>query len=94
MFTNNRLGVFMREKTVVSIRDVDTDTFRKFKAKTALKGMKAGIALTEALRAWIEKKEKQTKKRGSFFDLKPWDWGKGNENASQEIDEVLYGGRT
>ena len=30
-------------------------------------------------------------KKGSFFDLKPWDWGKGNGIASMEIDAALYG---
>ncbi len=42
----------------------------------------------------IEKNDARKKWKGSFFDLKPWDWGKGNEHASQEIDETLYGGKT
>lgn len=83
----------MSGKTVVTVRGVDRDTYKKFKATIALKGMKAGAALTEALKAWAKKKERTSGKKGSFFDLKPWDWGKGNENASREIDEVLYGGR-
>lgn len=76
----------------VSVRDVDSQTFRKFKAKTVEIGLKTGTAMTQALKEWAEKKEKKKKVKKSFFSsIKPWDWGKGNENASLEVDEVVYG---
>lgn len=75
----------------VSVRDVDPQVFRKFKAKTVEIGIKTGTAMTQALKEWAEK-EKKKKKVKSFFDsLKPWDWGAGSEKSSVEIDEVLYG---
>lgn len=32
--------------------------------------------------------KKNSKK--SILDIKPRDWGDGTENASEEIDEILY----
>lgn len=75
----------------VSIRDVDVNVFRKFKADAVKKGLKTGTALTEALKCWMVNKNLQKKKKLTLLDIKAWDWGKGNENASQEIDKVLYG---
>lgn len=77
----------------VSVRDVDPKVFRRFKVKTVEVGMKTGMAMTQALKEWAEKKEKPRRKRKSFFDsIKPWDWGEENKNASMEIDKVVYGG--
>ncbi|MFH1588142.1 MAG: hypothetical protein ABIA76_02270 [Candidatus Diapherotrites archaeon] len=78
----------------IGVRDVDVKIFRKFKAEAVKEGLKTGTALTQALNFWLEKKEMQKKKsKIGLLDLPSWDWGKGNENASQEIDEVLYGGK-
>ena len=77
----------------VSARNVDKTVFRKFKAKSVELGLNTGTAMTQALREWAEKKEKPKKAKKSFFDLKPWNWGKKNRNASLEIDEVVYGGK-
>ncbi|MEK6957760.1 MAG: hypothetical protein AABW99_02180 [archaeon] len=76
----------------MSVRDVDPKTFREFKATAVASGVKTGAAVTQAMREWAEKKAKKEKKEKSFFDLKAWDWGKKNRNASSEVDEVLYGG--
>ncbi|MBI4045010.1 MAG: hypothetical protein HY392_04850 [Candidatus Diapherotrites archaeon] len=40
-----------------------------------------------------DKKRSPQKKAKSFFDLKPWDWGKESENSSLEIDKIVYGGK-
>lgn len=77
----------------VSVRDVDAHVFREFKAEVVKEGLKTGTALTHALKCWLKSKRIHKKKKGSLLDIKPWDWGEGNENASQEIDEVLYGGK-
>jgi len=83
----------MVAKMNVSVRDVDPKVFREFKAKTIVEGAKTGTALTQAMREWIEKKGKKGKTKKSFFEMEPWDWGKGNEKASTEIDKTLYGGK-
>ena len=77
----------------ISVRDVDPKAFREFKVKTVSQGTKTGVALTQAIKEWVEKGEKKKKKKRSLFDLKPWYWGKGNERASIEVDETLYGGK-
>ena len=77
----------------VSIRDVDPKVFREFKAKTVTQGTKTGTAVTQALKEWTQKNEKKGSPKKSFFSVKPWDWGKGNENLSNEIDAYLYGGK-
>lgn len=77
----------------VSVRDVDQMIFRKFKARTVEAGLKTGTAMTQALKEWTEKKEKQKKAKKSFFDdFKSWSWGEKNRNASMEVDKVVYGG--
>ena len=39
----------------VLIRDVDTDTYTRFKAKAAQEGLKLGEAITKAMKDWMEK---------------------------------------
>ncbi|MEK7540342.1 MAG: hypothetical protein AAB558_03780 [Patescibacteria group bacterium] len=43
------------------------------------------------MKEWTDKREPRKKKTKSFFDLKPWDWGKKNRNISKRIDEIIYG---
>ena len=72
----------------VSIKDVDENIFREFKAESVREGLKIGKALTLAMRLMLEKMEKKPKMR--FLDLKPKDWGRGTERISEEIDTILY----
>ena len=34
---------------------------------------------------------RKKKVKRSLLDLKPFDWGEGTENSSEEIDVILYG---
>lgn len=77
----------------ISIRDVNPEIFRRLKAEAVKEGIKVGSALTQAVQSWLKGKEATKKKKRSFFDMKPWDWGPGNERVSVEIDEILYGGK-
>ena len=72
----------------VSIKDVDENIFREFKAESVRNGLKIGKALTLAMQLMLQKKEKKPKMK--FLDLKPRDWGKGTERVSEEIDSILY----
>ena len=76
----------------ITIRDVDENVFRNFKAETVRDSTTLGNAVTMAMKLWLEhyKKDKKTKK--SILDLKSFDWGEGTENASMKVDEILYGG--
>jgi hypothetical protein len=73
----------------LSVKNVDEDTFREFKAQAVKSGLKIGGALTLAMQEWLEKSEKKPKR--SLLDLKPWDWGPGTERLSEEADDILYG---
>ena len=74
-------------KVQLSIKEVDKDIFREFKSQSVKENTKVGEALTLAMKLWLDKKRKP---KLNLLDLKPWDWGKGTENLSQEIDKVLY----
>ena len=76
-------------KTQITVRHVDEDVFKEFKANTVKKGMKLGQSLTLAMSEWLDE-EKEIQKF-SLLDLKPFKWGKGTEKTSKEIDKILYG---
>jgi len=72
----------------VSIKDVEEQVFREFKAESVREGLKIGKSLTMAMRLWLETKDKKPKMR--ILDFKPKGWGKGTEKTSEEIDKILY----
>ncbi|MBI5798201.1 hypothetical protein HZA98_04840 [Candidatus Woesearchaeota archaeon] len=74
--------------TQLSVKEVDKNTFREFKAESTREGLKIGQALTLAMQQWL-KIEKKKQKR-SFLDFKPKPWGKGTERISEETDKALY----
>ena len=71
----------------LSVKRVEESVFREFKAQSVREGMRVGDALTLAMKLWLDKARKPAK---SLLDLKPTDWGKGTERASEKIDEALY----
>ncbi|HLD04526.1 MAG TPA: hypothetical protein VJG90_02290 [Candidatus Nanoarchaeia archaeon] len=72
----------------LSVKEVDEQVFREFKAESVREGLKVGKALTWAMQFWLESREKKPKL--SILDFKPRSWGKGTEHVSEEIDEILY----
>ncbi len=72
----------------VSIKNVEEDIFREFKAETVRERLKMGKALSLAMKLWLENKEKRPKL--NLLDFKPKRWGKGTERTSEEIDKILY----
>lgn len=77
-----------------AIRGIEEDTYMKFREKVLAERMKVGQALTLAMKDWL-KKEKENKKIDpkNLLKMKPFDWGKGTEKTSKEIDEILYGNK-
>ena len=73
----------------ITIRNLDDSLFRKFKSTAVEDNIKLGAALNQAMIMWIEK-NKQKVKKGKLSELKPFDWGEGEENASSDIDDVVY----
>jgi hypothetical protein len=73
------------------VRNVNEETFRKFRALAIEKRLKLGEALTKAMALMLEKKEKeQTNNAKLLLKMKPIKIGK-KVRWSEEIDEVLYG---
>ncbi len=73
----------------ITVREVNQNTFREFKAEAAARGMTIGTALTLAMEKF---KYDLKRKRPKFTSLvKPVNWGKGTERLSEQVDEVMYG---
>jgi len=81
------------KKELITIRDVDDQVLRKFKAKTVEERMKMGQALTQAMKRWLREKEKTKVNSRLLLKIKPFDWGPGTEKTSEEIDKILYGSK-
>mgnify|MGYP001603795817 CR=1 FL=1 len=75
-------------KVQLSIKEVDEEVFKEFKAESIKYGVKIGKALTLAMEMWLENSKRKPKL--SLRDFKPWSWGPGTERISEEIDKVLY----
>ena len=76
----------------ITVRELDTETYREFKSESVRRGMKVGEAMTQALSQWLASVRGEKKAKRGFLDFEATDWGFGTENSSKEIDEVLYGG--
>ncbi len=82
-------------KEVLTVREVDEEIWRRFRAKIEEEGMKTGQALNEALDIWIKEKEKRKKRPDPRRFLKVNGIVKPGRRVqwSTEIDQVLYGRR-
>jgi fatty acid/phospholipid biosynthesis enzyme len=80
-------------KGVLTVRNVDEQAWRKFKAKIAQEKLKAGEALTQAIETWVKEKEAKEMKpnAGLLLKARPLKVGKKKVRWSEEIDETLYG---
>jgi len=87
------LHVIHMKKGMTTIRDVDEDVLRKFKAQSAEKQMKMGEALTEAMVNWLKERKTKSVKPKILLKVRPFDWGPGTEQTSKKIDEILYGSK-
>ena len=74
--------------TQISIKDVEEQVFREFKAESVKEGLKIGKALTLAMKLWLEDGGKKPKM--SILNFSPKSWGKGTEKTSEQIDKILY----
>ena len=72
----------------LSVREVDENVFREFKAEAVREGMPIGKALSLAMNQWLKQHKKPLR---SVLDFKPVNLGKGTERLSEEIDKTLYG---
>jgi hypothetical protein len=73
-----------------TIRNIDEETYRALKARSALTGKTIGEVLTEAIRSYLAQ-PRIFPKRGSLRDWLPERYPKGNKHLSEEIDKIVYG---
>jgi len=66
------------KKEMITIRDVDEEVLREFKAKATKEKMKMGKALTQAMKRWLREKEKTAVDPKILLRAKPFDWGEGH----------------
>jgi len=72
-----------------TIRNLDEATFRALKARAALKGKTIGEMVNEAVRAYLARPDVAIRRR-SMKELVPEEFSPGNENLSQQIDQIVY----
>ncbi|MBI2076531.1 MAG: hypothetical protein HYT72_04765 [Candidatus Aenigmarchaeota archaeon] len=77
----------------VAIRDLDEETFRKFRAVAIEERMKTGEALSIAMKKWIKEKETRKIKTNpeNLLKINGIIKTKNKVKWSEEIDEFLYG---
>jgi len=78
------------KKDMITIRDVDEEVLREFRARAVKEKMKMGRALTHAMKSWLREKKKARVEPKILLRAKPFDWGPGTERTSKEIDKILY----
>jgi len=84
--------LYFVRKEILTVRDVDGDAWRKFRARTSEEGLKAGEALTQAMRLWIKERETGEKPNPkNLLRIKPVKVGTKKVRWSEEIDQTLYG---
>ncbi len=71
----------------ITVREVNPQIFREFKADAIKNGLTLGSALTLAMQNF----HSELQKKHRFTSLKPIPWGKGMERVSEEVDAILYG---
>lgn len=70
-----------------TIRGIDEDTFREFKAKAQKEDRTIGEAITEAMSQWLD----ETDEKIPLDEMDAFDWGEDAEKLSEEYEEELYG---
>lgn len=73
-----------------TIRNLDEDTYRRFKAWAVRHGKTVGEALTDAMEAYLLRSE-QPRRRRDIWDLPTTPGGPDARTSSEDVDEIVYG---
>jgi hypothetical protein len=74
-----------------TIRNLDEATFRALKARAALSGKTMGEMVNEAIQAYLGRPQGGPKRR-SLREWVPEAYPEGNEDLSERVDQIVYGG--
>ena len=83
----------MQKQKLQSVRNLNPRLYKRLRAFALQENISVGDALNAAIERLLSQKGERKKDPMLLLKIKPTDWGKGSENSSTEIDEVLYGGR-
>jgi plasmid stability protein len=75
-----------------TIRNLDEQAYRAFRARAVMLGRNVGDLLNEAMRAYLARIP-VAQPASSLRALEPEAFPEGNEHLSQEIDAIVYGDR-
>jgi hypothetical protein len=75
-----------------TIRNLDENVYREFRAQAVLQGQNVGELLNEAMRAYLMRVA-VNQGRSTLRNLKPEPFPEGSELLSQEVDAIVYGHR-
>ncbi len=73
-----------------TIRNLDEDTYRRFKAWSVRHGKRVGEALTDAMESYLQRHERRERKH-KFWEIPTTPGGPGAETASEDVDRIVYG---
>lgn len=81
-----------RKDFMLVIRKANPALYREFKKKAVERNISVARAIDEAMELWVEDGGSEKKPNPkNFLKVKPFDFGKGTENLSTSLDQVLYG---
>lgn len=72
-----------------TIRNIDPEAYRRLRVWAAHHGLGIGEALSKLVNEHAH--IPTPRRKVSIWDVKPWNWGPGNESASEQVDEIAYG---
>jgi plasmid stability protein len=76
----------------MTIRNLDEQVYREFRARAVRQGRNVGELLNEAMQTYLARVAVGPG-RSSLRALKPEPFPEGNELLSQEVDAIVYGER-
>jgi plasmid stability protein len=75
-----------------TIRNLDEQIYREFRARAVRQGRNVGELLNEAMQTYLTRVA-VSPGRSSLRALKPEPFPEGNDLLSQEVDAIVYGER-
>ena len=85
----------MGKKSFVGVRDVDENVLREFKSTAVRRNLRLGVALSLAMRTWLQQGNDEVKKDNlkrvrALAKVGPFDFGPGSERLSEQVDDIVY----
>ena len=83
------LRVIHMVKTII-VRGVDEDVYKALRERAIKNEIKMGVIINAAIKEWLRTEEKTKTNTKLLLKIKPFNWGKGTEKLSTDLDEALY----